>query len=1060
LTIEHVYKQAAENSLTETIRAMKNQKITLWLLFLLLSVTSMQAQYFGRNKVNYENFEFKVLESPNFDLYHYLNNPERLYEFTREAEQWYHMHQQVLQDTIAQRNPFILYDNHADFQQTNAISGAIGVGTGGVTEALKNRVIMPLAESHQQTNHVLGHELVHAFQYNMILNSGDSTGLQNLRNLPLWMVEGMAEYLSIGSVDAHTAMWMRDAVLNDDVPTIKDLNNPKYFPYRYGQVFWAFITGIYGDDIIEPLFMSTAKYGLEEASKRTLGVPLDTLSDRWVEGVKKHFGEFVNGEKDRQVGREILSKDNSGRINIAPEISPNGRYMIYLSEKDLFSIDLFLANARTGEIIRKVASNQRAGHIDDFNYIESSGTWSPNSRQFAFVAFSKGRNILLIKDVETGKTVKELKPEILQSFSNPDWSPDGDFIVVSALVDGQSDLYQINVKNGEVRQLTDDAYSELHPSWSYDGRFIVFSTDRVSRDRGRKNGKWSFNLAKLDPVNLRVENIDLFPGADNLNPVVDSAGNILFLSNRDGYRNMYQYKPDSNKVYQLTDLITGVSGITHYAPAISVAHKRNRVLYTYFSQNGYRIYQAEPEDFLRREVNPDSVDFKAAGLPRFNKRAKSVVNDQLQQLPAEAVVSETEFNLRPYKPEFKLDYVGGSAGVGVGTSNTFGAQTGLAGGIDFLFSDILGNNQLFASAALNGEITDFGGAVAYINRENQLNWGASISHMPFRSFAFGGRGITDFEIGDDQTIPVFADTFFVQRIFEDKLTAFATYPFSTSLRVEGSASYARYSSRLDQYVNFYQTNGSIIGRQLGQEREKLDSPDGFNLWNVGTALVGDNASFGIVGPLQGQRFRLGVDRFFGEFNYTQVTADYRRYKYFNDLNFGLAFRALHYGRYGQGAADIFPFFAGSSWFVRGYNNGSASEILNQNGRSIDELFGSKMAVGNFEVRIPFTGPKRLALFKSGIIFSELNLFADAGVAWYDFDQFGGPVYRRDSEGEIITNPNTGEKLVDRLGASPIFSTGVSMRVNLFGALIVEPFYAIPLQSDSKGSFGLNVVPAW
>lgn len=1045
-------------TILKTIAAMTLQKTALWLI-LLLSATGLQAQYFGRNKVNYENFEFKVLESPNFELYHYLENRERLNGFAREAEQWYRMHQRILDDTIVQRNPFILYNNHADFQQTNAVSGLIGVGTGGVTEALKNRVVMPLAQSHQQTNHVLGHELVHAFQYNMILN-GDSTSLQSLRNLPLWMVEGMAEYLSIGSVDAHTAMWMRDAVLNDDVPTLKDLNNAKYFPYRYGQVFWAFITGIYGDDIIEPLFVSTAKYGMEKAAKRELGVPLDTLSDRWVKGVKKHFSPFVDAEKDRAVGRELLSKENSGRINIAPEISPNGRYVIYLSEKELFSIDLFLANARTGEIIRKVASSQRAGHIDDFNYIESSGTWSPDSRRFAFVAFSKGRNILIIKNVNSGKTVQEIKPEGLQAFNNPDWSPDGKHIVVSALVNGQSDLYQINVRTGQVEQLTDDTYSELHPSWSDDGEFIVFSSDQLSRERGRKDGRWAFNLATLDPVSLRIDPIDVFPGADNLNPVVDTAGNILFLSNRDGFRNLYKYVPDSNKVYQMTDLITGVSGITHYAPAISVAHRRDRILYTYFSQNGYRIYRAQPEDFLNREVNADSVNFKAAALPRFNKRAESLVDAQLQQLQAEADLSDTAFTISPYEPQFKLDYVGGSAGVGIGTSNTFGTQTGLAGGVDFLFSDILGNNQLYASAALNGEITDFGGALAYINREDQFNWGASLSHIPFRSFAYGGRGITNFEIQDDRTIPVFADTFLVRRIFEDKLSVFGTYPFSTSLRLEGSASYARYSSRLDQYVNLYETDGRFIGRQLGQEREKLESPDGFNLWNVGTALVGDNASFGIVGPLQGQRFRLGADRYFGEFDYAQVTADYRRYKYFNDLNFGLAFRALHYGRYGQGAEGIFPLFVGSSWFVRGYNNRSSSQILNQNGRSIDELFGSKMAVGNFEVRIPFTGPKRLAVFKSGILFSELTLFADAGVAWYDFDQFKGPIYRRDSDGDILMNPTTGEQLKKRLGASPIFSTGVSLRVNLFGALIVEPFYAFPLQKDTGGSFGLNLVPAW
>lgn len=1036
---------------------MKIQHLIL-LLAAVLGAQTLSAQYFGRNKAKYETFDFEVYQSPNFDIYHYLENPERLREITEEAEQWYRMHQHVLRDTIAQRNPLIFYNDHADFQQTNAISGNVGVGTGGVTEALKNRVIMPFAMSHQQTHHVLGHELVHAFQYNMILN-GDSTNLQSLSNLPLWMVEGMAEYLSIGSIDAHTAMWMRDAVLNDDIPTLDDLNNPKYFPYRYGQVFWAFLTGLKGDEIIEPFFKGVAKYGFEEASIRVLGMTKDDLSKLWVDGFRRHFGAAFDttATTDRLVGRELIGTENGGRMNVAPEISPNGRYVIFLSEKDLFSIDLFLADARTGEIIRKVASSTRAGHIDDFNYIESSGAWSANSREFAFVAFSKGRNILVVKDVESGKTVRELRPDGLQAFSNPDWSPDGKHFVVTGLDHGETDLYLIDARSGEVEQLTDDAYSEMHPKWAENGNQIVFSTDRLARERGRTNGRWAFNLATFDMASLRAEDIDVFPGADNLNPVFDTTGNIIFLSNRDGFRNIYRYEPYSQKVFQLTDLITGVSGITHYAPAISIARRRDRVLYTYFSQNGYRIYRARPIDFLNKEVDPLEVDFEAAQLPRFNKMVQSKVDRILQKLPPKAELADSALTTVPYKPKFQLDYVGGSAGVGVGTSNTFGAQTGLAGGVDLLFSDILGDNQLFTSLALNGEITDFGGALAYINRKSQLNWGASISHMPFRSFAFGGRGIDRLPIDDDLTIPVLADTFFVQRIFEDKATVFAALPFSTKLRVEGSASFARYSSRLDQYVNFYETDGTFVGRQLGQEREKLDSPEGFNLWNTGVALVGDNAQGGLVGPLNGHRFRFGVDRFFGEFDYFQATADYRKYKYFNW--FGLAMRAMHIGRYGQGANELFPYYAGSSWFIRGYSTRDASAILNQNGRSIDELFGSKLAVANFEVRIPFTGPKRLALIKSGLLFSELTLFADAAVAWYDFEQLSGPTYRTDNEGNPLIGP-TGEPIVDRFGAQPLMSVGASMRVNLFGALVLEPYYAIPLQRETKGTFGLNLIPAW
>ncbi len=250
------------------------------LFFAALFASPLQAQYFGRNKPRYNQQPFKVTETEHFVIYDYLDNPEKLKELAAAAELWYSMHSKVLGDTFTVKNPLIIYNDHPGFQQTNAIQGEISVGTGGVTEGLRNRVIFPVAPTNQQTHHVLGHELVHAFQYNMILN-GDSTSMRNLANIPLWMVEGLAEYLSIGRIDAHTALWMRDAVLNDEVPRIKDLDSGKYFPYRWGQAFWAYVTGVYSDEAIKPLFENTAKYGLKSAVPMTLGISVDSLSNSW-----------------------------------------------------------------------------------------------------------------------------------------------------------------------------------------------------------------------------------------------------------------------------------------------------------------------------------------------------------------------------------------------------------------------------------------------------------------------------------------------------------------------------------------------------------------------------------------------------------------------------------------------------------------------------------------------------------------------------------------------------------------------------------------------------------
>ncbi|HHS95347.1 MAG TPA: hypothetical protein ENJ45_02065, partial [Phaeodactylibacter sp.] len=631
------------------------------LLAVMLLPAIISAQYFGKNKARYEVFDFKVVESPHFHFYHYLNNPQRLDELINTAEQWYTIHQEVLKDTIAFKNPFILYANHPDFQQTSSIQGAVGIGTGGVTEALKNRVVLPIAMTNRQTHHVIGHELVHAFQYNMILHSGDSTSLRDLANIPLWMVEGLAEYLSIGRHDAHTAMWMRDALLHDDIPDLKDLDNYyKYFPYRWGQVFWSVVTSIYGDGIIKPLFVATAKNGLELACEMVLGVKVDKLSEIWKEQLQKHFAPFVFQKEENKIGKRILSDKNAGDINLAPILSPDGKYVVFLSEKDVFGIDMFLAEARSGKIIRKLSSTTRASHFDDYNYIESAGTWSPDSKHFAFAAVRKGQNVLVIKNISNGKTKEYFEIKGVPAFANPIWSPDGKHIVVTGLVEGQIDLYEVNVNTKKVRPLTDDIYSELLPNWSVDGSRIVFSTDELSMKAGSIHGKWKHNIATLEVATGSKTHIPVFSGADNLNPVFNHKDDIYFVSDRDGYRNLYKLDMATQSLYQLTNFVVGISGITAFAPCISVSkyEKRDRLLFTQFLDGKYSIYGNREDNFDLVPVNPDDVHMEAATLPLPLGGVQSKVETSLDNMETYSLYASSLVRKEiPYKSRFTLDYI-------------------------------------------------------------------------------------------------------------------------------------------------------------------------------------------------------------------------------------------------------------------------------------------------------------------------------------------------------------------------------------------------------------------
>ncbi len=1033
----------------QNIRYFKGNRIKSALLLfaaiLFISINS-DAQYFGRNKPSYRTFKFDVLQTPHFQIYHYLKNDSLLNDLSKWSENWYKIHQKIFKDTFNIKNPIIFYTNPSDFQQTNAVSGLLGTGVGGVTEELKHRVILPVATTLAQTDHTLGHELVHAFQYHLLLNPKTPKNLSNnasINNIPLWMIEGMAEYLSLGSVDPNTAMWMRDALLNNDFPTLRQLEtDSKYFPYRYGQAFWAMAGKTWGDSIIVPLLVKTARYGFDRAADTILGYNEKTLSGMWKSATQLQYAKYLKNKKDSLAGRMVVSDKNGGRMNISPSISPDGKYIVFFSEKNLFTLDLFLAEAGTGKIIRKLSSIIKGNEIDDFDFIESAGTWSPDGSKFAFAILTKGEDELAILDIKKGKIFSQVKIPGVPSFSNPAWSPDGRKIVLTGLVEGISDLYLYDLRSNKVEKLTDDFPSELEPSWSADGNFIAYSQEKVNDSNKEK--KFSFDVMILDMRNKTTRKIYVFNGAYNLNPVFSADDkSIYFLSDADGFRNLYNYNLESNHLYRLTDYMTGISGITPFSPAISISKGTNLIAYNYYFKSEYQILAAYDNQFTRTEVDRNYVNFDAGTLPPLKYVAVDLVDTNIYNREKIASIPIDSLKRVPYHPRFKLDYITNNAGIGLSTGIY---RNNMGGSINMIFSDMVGNNQLYTALSLNGQVYDFGGQVAYLNQKSKIKWGAAISHIPYLT---GSMYTTPDSLNlNNVKVPVDNMVLDYIRMFEDNISVFASYPISQSLRFEGDLSSSWFYYRIDRYNTYYLPDGTGVG----QTHQKMPAPPGGNYQQASLAFVEDNSYFGMTAPMQGHRARYQVEKYLGTFNVYTSLIDYRRYFYIRPVT--LAFRLYNYGMYGSDSeiGKIPPLYLGYPWFIRGYENLSAGSGNNLNGNAfnIAWLTGSKVALFNAEVRLPFTGPERLAVIKSKFLLTDLNLFFDSGLAW-----------DRGNKIKFELNPASGN-ISDNNNRVPVFSTGVSVRINIFGALILEPYYAFPIVNGgiTRGVLGLNFVPGW
>ena len=1019
-----------------------------------LMPASASAQYFGRNKVQYEEFDWSVMHTDHYDFHFYPEEEEAVTDAARMAERWYTRLSRVFNHEFRDVKPIIMYANHPDFQQTNTTEGQLSEGTGAFAESMKNRVVMPLTGIYAQNDHVLGHELVHAFQYDVAARYG-ALSQQGIGSLPGWLIEGMAEYLSVGREDAHTAMWLRDAALRGDLPTFSQLtSDPRFFPYRYGQALWAYIGGRWGDRAVTDLYKSSLQNGWNVAVTRVLRLTTEELSNDWLTSIRETYLPLMQGrERPENIAQTVLAPEiDAGDMNIGPSLSPDGRWVAFYSERDLFEVGLFLADARTGEVLARLASSTSDVHFDALSFLSSAGAWSPDGRYVAFTVFAKGDEELAIVEVESRDVVRRVRIDGVGSVTTPSWSPDGRTIALSGNRGGVSDLYLVDVESAEVQQLTDDRFADLQPRWSPDGTTLAFVTDRAGTDLANlEYGNMEVGL--IDVRTRRVRMLDLFAGGKHIDPQFSPDGRWLyFISDADGFTDAYRTDLQSGEIFRITRLATGVSGVTNMSPALTIAAQTGDIMFSVFSEGNFNVYRmdAAQVDARAEPVGERFAGLQPAGvLPPVEGVSRGLVTSYLED-PFRGLPEAVEFPVEEYDPDLALDYIGvPTLGVAV---DRFG--TAIGGSVAGYFSDMLGNRTLGVAVQANGGIKDVGGQFFYQNRGGKLNWGLAGGHIPYQmGFASFRRGT-----GTPASPPV--DTLELQifRIFQDQALGLLEIPRSQTRRFEFSGGYTHYGFDLEALRIFY----NQFGQEVGDERVDLEEPEGFrNDLHVGqasAAYVGDWSNFGFTSPVRGGRFRFELAPMFGDQNMVNALADYRRYLY--NYPFTLAFRGMHYGRYGPDAEDGNVLFNRRiplyyETFIRGYARESweAEECVTGECVVFARLLGSKIAVANVELRVPLFGVPEFGLINFPFLPTELSAFFDAGLAWNSESACDG------ATGGLECSP-TFEW--DNPGArTPVASAGLSARVNVLGFLILETYYAYPFQRPDKGwHFGFNLAPGW
>ncbi len=823
-------------------------------LFLSSSVTA-QFYYFGRNKVHYTDFEWKVMRTEHFEIYFYAGMDTLARQGAYFAERSYGILQQKFNSSILHRIPLIFYSTHLHFEQTNTTPGFVSEGVGGFFEFLKGRVVIPYDGSAEHFRHVIQHELVHVFMTSKIGRVTRDHRQNTDMSPPLWFTEGLAEYWST-SWDTQAEMVLRDAVLNNYVVSLSDMDRiyGSFLMYKEGQAILDFITTEYGREKILLLMENFWKEKNFEGDFRiTLGKDYKQFDQEWTYFLKKKYYPAMKTE-------DMPSRVTKNVVDVGFNSKPvyysvgDKHYVYFIGNRsgytDLYRVDLDKKKAEPEVVI----AGERSNEFEAFHLFQSRIDISKNGL-LAFVTKSGENDVFHLYDVREQKIEETIRFSNLVVLGSPSWSPDGKRFVFSAVdKSGASELYVLTLDPRSLTRLTNDFYDDKDPAWSPDGCEIVFSSDRTSYG---ENGKYN-----LFVYQLRDSTIEYLTLGDESygSPAWSPDGKWLaFTSDKGISQNVWMMNMrDSSRtgqrqtIHQVTDFVTAAFDPTW--------GDRDQIIFSTFENYSFQISKVDDAIALYDSSKIiESFDYSERG----------------NAWAAKEIQSDNVHELRPYSKKYTLDV----AQSVVSTDPIFGTT----GGAALAMSDILGNDEydflIFNTAQTRDQLLDsFNFAISRYSYGQRVNSAYGI-------FRFAGNRY-------DLTDP---DLFYYEQAFGGYYVL--SYPLSKFNRIEAGIIVT--NSDKNNYTALLPRKALLMSNSI--------------------SYIWDTSLWGPSGPLDGDRLKLELayttDILYSNVDYYTVIADYRHYERLSN-RIALASRINLW--YNDGL-EARRFFMGGSWDLRGWD---------------------------------------------------------------------------------------------------------------------------------------------
>lgn len=543
---------------------MRNQYV-LWLGLWLSTLSVASAQHypslerFGKNRIQYRDFDWKVIRTANFEIYYYQEGGPIANLTAQYAESEFDRITELLGYTPYSRIKLFLFNTPQELAQSNIGLTAQGGLNSRDLNLSKSRVELAFTGDQISFRREIIRSVSMLFVYDMLYGGSLKDALQSslLLTLPDWFMPGIAAYIAEGN-SLELDDYMRDVALTRPVKKPSLLAGAE--AERVGHSIWNYIVQRYGRDNVSNILNLTRIIRDEQKSiASTLGVPYSRFLREWREYYAGMAGTVTQGYSAGIDDFQIRLNAQEGHLTLnSLKLSPDGQFFAYATQRDgVFAVDV--VNTKT----RKRTSILKGGYRLDGQFTR---TTTP------LVAWQRGNTLLVVTD-EEGQTnlyqfdkfEKRPKQQFRRTVSglsqvvSMDASDDGGSLILSADRRGQNDLFLYSINRGTYQQLTNDLYDDLSPKFvGRTARQVVFSSNRLLDTLGVDKGSYKTIRDRLNLFTHEgsARDLSLVRLTDSTSyatePIPADESTVYFLNDVAGIRNLYRFDAETKRIRQLT----------------------------------------------------------------------------------------------------------------------------------------------------------------------------------------------------------------------------------------------------------------------------------------------------------------------------------------------------------------------------------------------------------------------------------------------------------------------------------------------------------------------------